>query len=71
MGYNTKVSCVDAEFGIGRELGVKLWGPDLKDVISEMNREWVDEACKESLRWHAEHGEGNPNGVLNACRGWR
>jgi hypothetical protein len=58
------------DLSMGRDLGVTLWGKELKEVFGEIPREWVSEAGMHSMQWHGEHGGGHVNGILNACRGW-
>ncbi|WP_084046390.1 aminoglycoside adenylyltransferase domain-containing protein [Deinococcus hopiensis] len=59
------------DLAAGRALGQALLGPPPGDVFACIPSTWVLEAVLEPLAWHAAHGAGSPNTVLNACRDWR
>jgi hypothetical protein len=56
---------------IVREHGVRLVGPEPRELVAPMPRAWLLEALLTRLRWHAEHAQPGADSILNACRAWR
>ena len=56
---------------IARRAGIAIAGPPPSELFSDVPRETLLNAMRESMRWHREHEGATLYSVLNACRAWR
>jgi Domain of unknown function (DUF4111) len=54
-----------------REHGLRLVGPEPRELVAPMPRPRLCQALLAALRWHAEHDRPGADSILNACRAWR
>jgi aminoglycoside adenylyltransferase-like protein/nucleotidyltransferase-like protein len=54
-----------------RSGGRALLGPSPAELLPELPRDWILDALRQSLYWHAAEEPESANSVLNACRAWR
>jgi hypothetical protein len=54
-----------------RDHGLRLVGPEPRELVAALPYAWLREALLTALRWHAENDRAGADSVLNACRAWR
>jgi hypothetical protein len=55
-----------------RDQGVRLLGPEPRELVAPIPYAWIQEALLTALRWHVDNDlRVGADSVLNACRAWR
>jgi hypothetical protein len=55
-----------------RDHGVRLLGPEPRELVAPIPYAWIREALLTALRWHVDNDLSvGADSVLNACRAWR